>query len=80
MAERMPAQVGHTAKLVQPSIRDLRVEGLAMIFREQSRFPSGTARVSPEKAREIAEYAYQYLVSVDAIATTRMPKGVTIDG
>ena len=41
--------------------RARRVEAIAMIIREQSRFPSGTPRLSPDKARDIGEFVYQYM-------------------
>jgi hypothetical protein len=49
--------------LDRPTKRDLRVVAIAMIIRENTRFPSGTPRMSPEKAKEIAEFVYQYLVT-----------------
>lgn len=47
--------------LLLETARTRRVEAIGMIIREQSRFPSGTPRISPAKAREIGEFVYQYL-------------------
>lgn len=44
-----------------PSRREARVEAIAMIVREQTRWPSGTPMISPQKARDLGEYIYQYL-------------------
>lgn len=49
--------------MTRPTKRDVRIEGIASIIRERSRFPSGQPRMSPGAAREIAEAAYQYLVA-----------------
>lgn len=55
----------------RPTLREVRVEGIAMILRENSRFPSGTPRFSPAKAREIAEFVYQYLQTEGVICGSR---------
>lgn len=48
---------------IPPTKREQRVEAIATIVRELTRFPSGTPRISPQKAREIGEYIYQWLVA-----------------
>lgn len=55
--------MAETPTLDRPTKRHLRVIAIAMIIRENTRFPSGTPRMSPEKAEEIAEFVYQYLVT-----------------
>jgi len=47
----------------QPTKRACRVAVIGAIIREQTRFPSGTPRMSPEKAEQIGEFVYQYLVT-----------------
>ena len=44
-----------------PSKREILIEGIAMIIRENTRHPSGGAKMSPDTAREIAHYLYEYL-------------------
>jgi hypothetical protein len=52
-----------SAPIERPTERMRRVEALAMILRENTRHPSGTPKMSPETARKIAEFQYQYLVT-----------------
>lgn len=59
----------------RPTRRDLAVTAIGAIIREGSRFPSGTARISPATSRELAERIYSTLVSEGVIpATTQKRK------
>lgn len=59
----MSDQLSASPDIERPTKRMCRVTAIAMILRENTRHPSGTPRISPDKAHEVAERVYQFLVT-----------------